>query len=145
MTAIGFYHLTKTTADAALPKLLGRTLAEGERAIVRCGTPERLAALDRALWLCPDPDWLPHGTDQPALQLILLTLADERPNDARFLFLLDGTDSAMLPKFDRVFDLFDGNDAIALASARLRWMAAKQAGHTRTYWRQDAAGRWATS
>ena len=62
LTEIGFYHLTRTGPDAALPALLGRTLAAGERALVLCGSEERVAALDAALWLCPDPDWLPHGT-----------------------------------------------------------------------------------
>ena len=62
MAEIGFYHLMRTTIDQALPPLLGRTLAAGQRAVIRCGSPERLAALDNALWLCADPDWLPHGT-----------------------------------------------------------------------------------
>ena len=29
MAEVGFYHLTRTGPDAALPKLLGRTLAAG--------------------------------------------------------------------------------------------------------------------
>jgi DNA polymerase-3 subunit chi len=116
MAAIGFYHLTRTPADAALPPLLGRTLAAGKRAVVRLGTEDHLAALDRALWLCPEPDWLPHGTTQPALQPIWLTLQDERPNGATYLFLLDGQQTAMLEAFERVFDLFDGTDAQAAAA-----------------------------
>jgi DNA polymerase-3 subunit chi len=142
MTAIGFYHLTRTTAADALPPLLGRTLEAGERAVIRCGTAERLAALDRALWLCPKPDWLPHGTTHPELQPIYLTLADERPNGANYLFLLDGTATAALDAFTRVFDLFDGTDTDAVAAARQRWTAAKQAGHTLTYWQQGPTG-WA--
>ena len=113
MADIGFYHLTRATADQALPALLGRTLSAGQRAVVICGSPERVAALDASLWLCPDPDWLPHGTaasGEADLQPIWLTTEDEAPNTARCLFLIDGAHSARLDQFDRVFDLFDGND-----------------------------------
>jgi len=143
MTDIGFYHLTRTGPDAALPQLLGRTLAAGQRAVVICGSEERVAALDTALWLCPQPDWLPHGTRQSNeadLQPIWLTTADEAPNGARYLFLIDGTTSNRLDAFDRVFDLFDGSDDPAVAAARLRWTAAKAGGHALTYWQQGPRG-----
>jgi DNA polymerase-3 subunit chi len=143
MTEIGFYHLTRTGPDQALPQLLGRTLAAGERAVVRVGSEERLAALDAALWLVAEPDWLPHGsklTGEADLQPIWLTTEDEAPNGARFLFLIDGASSEKLAAFDRAFDLFDGGDAEAMAAARLRWSAAKAAGHALTYWQQTARG-----
>ncbi len=143
MAEIGFYHLTRTGPDQALPQLLGRTLAAGQRAVVICGSEERVAALDAALWLCPDPDWLPHGTVRAGhadLQPIWLTTADEAPNGARFLFLIDGAGSDRLAEFDRVFDLFDGANPDAVAAARQRWTAAKAAGHALTYWQQGARG-----
>jgi DNA polymerase-3 subunit chi len=143
MADIGFYHLTRAAADQALPALLGRTLAAKQRAVVLCATEERVAALDNALWLCPDPDWLPHGTaamGHAALQPIWITHVDEAPNGARFLFLLDGSSSAHLEDFDRVFDLFDGRDEQAVAAARLRWSAAKAEGHTLAYWQQGPKG-----
>src|SRR5690348_14642916 len=62
MADIAFYHLTRTPLDQALPKLLGRVLGSGGRALVLCGSEERVASLDAALWLASDPDWLPHGT-----------------------------------------------------------------------------------
>jgi DNA polymerase-3 subunit chi len=143
MADIGFYHLTRSSIDQALPPLLGRTLAAGQRAVVLCGSEERVAALDTALWLCPDPDWLPHGTRRTGdadLQPIWLTTEDSAPNGARFLFLLDSMSSARLDQYDRVFDLFDGNDERSVVAARLRWSAAKQAGHHLTYWQQGARG-----
>jgi DNA polymerase-3 subunit chi len=139
MTEIGFYHLTRTPAEAALPLLLGRTLAAGERAVVLCRTEARLAALDEALWACAQPDWLPHGTARDGdadLQPIWLTVTDDAPNGARFLFLVEGAETARVADFARVFDLFDGNDPDAVAAARLRWTAAKAAGHTLAYWQQ---------
>ena len=147
MAAVGFYHLTRTGAEQALPLLLGRTLAAGERAVVRCADPARVAAVDDALWLSAEPDWLPHGSARgtglagdPALQPIWVTTDDEAPNAARYLFLLDGARSARLEAFARVFDLFDGADEAAVAAARLRWGEAKAAGHELAYWQQGARG-----
>jgi DNA polymerase-3 subunit chi len=144
MAEIGFYHLTRTGPDQALPALLGRTLAAGQRAVVLCGTPERAAAIDIALWLCPEPDWLPHGGpadgDAPLQPIWVTHQDDDAPNGARFLFLLDGAGSPRLDRFDRVFNLFDGNDTGAVAAARIAWLAARQAGHTLTYWRQTERG-----
>jgi DNA polymerase-3 subunit chi len=121
--------------------LLGRTLKAGERAVVMCGSAERVAAVDASLW--SDPDWLPHGTadtGDAGLQPIWITHQDEAPNGARFLFLLDGVVSGRLSDFVRVFDLFDGADAAAVAAARHRWSACKAAGHTLTYWQQGPRG-----
>src|SRR5689334_16807280 len=96
MTAIGFYHLTRTGLAQALPKLLERTLAAGQRAMVLCPTEDSVAALDKALWEAPDPDWLPHGTPadgDPDLQPVWLATEDSAPNGARFLLLVDGASS----------------------------------------------------
>ncbi len=142
VSEIGFYHLTRSTVLQALPKLLGRTLDAGQRAVVLCGDAARLRALDDALWASTDPDWLPHGSAQTGdaeLQPIWLTLVAEAPNGGRFLFQLDGAPADHAP-FDRVFDLFDGGDPAEVAAARLRWSAAKAAGHQLTYWQQGERG-----
>jgi DNA polymerase-3 subunit chi len=143
MAEIGFYHLTRTGPDQALPRLLGRTLAANQRAVVLCGSADRVAALDTTLWLSADPDWLPHGTPgtgNPDLQPIWLTTTDDTPNGARFLFLIDSTETTRLADYDRVFDLFDGADDSAVQAARRRWTTAKSAGHTLTYWQQTPRG-----
>jgi DNA polymerase III subunit chi len=143
MAEIGFYHLTRTGADRALPQLLTRTLAAGERAMVLCGAADRVAAIDTVLWRAGEA-WLPHNAgsdDDPDLQPIWLAAADApAPNGARFLFLVDGAESTRLGAYARVFDLFDGRDAEATAAARRRWAAARAAGHTLTYWRQTERG-----
>ncbi|MBW4093884.1 MAG: DNA polymerase III subunit chi [Proteobacteria bacterium] len=143
MAEIGFYHLTRTPLAQALPRLLGRSLAAGERAVVRCAAPAQVAALDAALWDCAEPDWLPHGTaadGDAELQPVWLTAIDEVPNGARFLFLVDGAEAADLAPYARVFDLFDGGDPAAVAAARQRWLAARAGGHTLSYWQQGARG-----
>ena len=144
MADIGFYHLTRTGLDQALPRLLGRTLDAGQRAVVRCTSPERLAALDAALWLCAEPVWLPHGSPASGHaehQPIWLTTDDDAPNHARFLFLVDGASSTQLATYSRIFDLFDGNDETQTAHARTRWRTAQTAGHALTYWQQTGR-RW---
>ena len=111
--------------------------------MVRLGSAARVAELDAALWACTEPDWLPHGTPatgDPDMQPIWLTAEDEAPNGARYAFLLDGVQSARLDAFERVFDLFDGTDDAAVQAARLRWSAAKAAGHVLTYWQQGGRG-----
>ena len=143
MAEVAFYHLTRTGLEDTLPRLLGRTLEAGERAVVRVGSAERLAVLDGALWLCAEPAWLPHGTaasGEADLQPIWLTTGEEVPNGARFLFLVDGAVGEDVGRFARVFDVFDGNDAMQVARARERWAAAKAAGHGLSYWQQTELG-----
>jgi DNA polymerase III subunit chi len=140
---IGFYHLTRTHLPEALARLLDRTLQAGQRALVLCPDAVRLKALDTALWACPEPAWLPHGTPADGdadLQQVWLSTEPEPANGARFLFLVDGTDTDRSSEFERVFDLFDGNEADKVAAARLRWTAAKARGHALTYWKQGPRG-----
>ncbi|HEY4041589.1 MAG TPA: DNA polymerase III subunit chi [Rhodopila sp.] len=136
MTEIGFYHLTRSTLAEALPQLLARTLAAGQRALV-LGPAPNLDALSVALWA--QAAWLPHGSaadGDPDLQPIWLSPDPEPLNGARFLFMVEGAETDRLADFDRVFDLFDGNRPEAVAAARTRWKTAKEAGHMLTYWQQ---------
>lgn len=144
MTDIGFYHLTRSKLQDALPKLLGRVLDTGGRGFILCADAERARTLDAALWLPADPPWLPHGLvggEHDAAQPLLIADQDVPPaNGARFLVLVDGAASARLQIYDRVLDLFDGGDEVAVAAARARWSAAKEAGHSLTYWQQTDRG-----
>ena len=143
MADIGFYHLTRTSLIAALPPLLGRTLALREKALILCTSAEQVAAIDDALWLSQNPDWLPHGTaaaPHPERQPIYVTDQEINPAGAKFLFLTFGAETPNQADYARIFDLFDGNDENAVAAARLRWKRAKDAGHGIAYWKQGNAG-----
>ncbi|MGF1639691.1 MAG: DNA polymerase III subunit chi [Rhodospirillales bacterium] len=145
MTDVAFYHLTRVPLEKALPKLLEKTLAAGKRAVVIAGSQERAEALAVELWTYDPNAWLPHGTRQDGHagdQPIWLTAVDENPNGASFLFLTEGADCARIGAFERCFDLFDGNDADAVAAARARWAARRAEGHAVTYWRQTDTGGW---
>jgi len=138
---IGFYHLTRSTLTQALPRLLARTLASGQRALVLGKTAEGLDSLSVALWA--QPDWLPHGSaadGDPDLQPIWLSLEPEPLNGARYLFVVEEAETVGLDRFDRVFILFDGNNSTAVEAARENWKAAKGAGHALTYWQQTETG-----
>lgn len=141
MAEIGFYHLTRSAMPEALPRLLARTLAAGQRALVVAPTQASLDILSKALW--DQPEWLPHGTEADGdadLQPIWLSTVARPANGSRFLFLVEGASVESLEEFERVFDLFDGNTPEAVQAARLRWQAGKQAGHNLTYWQQTEKG-----
>ena len=141
MSEIGFYHLTRSTLIQALPQLLARTLSAGQRALVVSGHPDGLEDLNAALW--NQPAWIPHGSaadGDPDLQPVWLSTEATARNGARFLFLVENANTDRLSDFDRVFDLFDGNEPAAVAAARERWRAAKAAGHSLTYWQQTESG-----
>ena len=143
MTEIRFYHLTRSTVDQALPDLLERTLSRGWRAVVKGRDEAEVESLNERLWTFRSESFLPHSTakegcaeDQP----VWLTTAEENPNKAQVLFLLDGVETEMLDDYELVCSLFDGNDSDRVAAARGRWTAYKQAGHQLAYWQQGEKG-----
>jgi DNA polymerase-3 subunit chi len=143
MTEIGFYHLRASPLDRALPQLLEKAYAGGHRIVVLAGSGERVEHLNGLLWTYSDDSFLPHGAAKdgnPEQQPIWLTVNDENPNQASMLVLIDGAVSSKLADYKRVCDMFDGNDEAALAAARVRWKAAKEAGHSLTYWQQTEKG-----
>ena len=150
MAEIAFYHLQKSPLETVLPRLLQRTLESGKRALVIAGSAERVESLNAALWTFDPAAWLPHGSDKdgrPDDQPVWLTAQDDKrsadnKNGAQFLFLTDGADVDDLGPYERCFDLFDGNDAMAVEAARTRWTRLKAAGHALTYWQQSETGQW---
>ena len=145
MTEINFYHLTRSTLERALPRLLEKALQSGARAVVMAGSAERVEALNGHLWTYEPDAFLPHGSAKDgnaALQPVWLTVADENPNDASLLFLTDGAVSQRVGDFARCFELFDGRDEAAVAAARERWKQMKAEGHVIAYWQQNDRGGW---
>lgn len=145
MTEIGFYHLTMTPLEKALPRLLEKVLAAHKRAVILCASQERLSYLDSSLWTGGKLSFLPHGSEKEGFaedQPIWLTLKDENPNGAHFLVMTDGAESTQVPKYERCLDLFDGNDEEAVNAARGRWKKAQAEGHSVTYWKQSESGTW---
>lgn len=143
MTEVRFYHLQRTPLEKALPKLLVKALDGGMRAVVLAASEERLEALSAALWTFEQASFLPHGTARdgnPDEQPIYLTTAEENPNGAKLLVLIDGVEPAFLDRFERCADLFDGNDGQAVEAARARWRRLRKGSHSLSYWRQNPQG-----
>jgi DNA polymerase-3 subunit chi len=143
-----FYHLENQPLQAALPVLLEKTLARGWRALLRFSTPERLDAIDAALWTYRDESFLPHGTSRDGAagrQPVFLTLDGANPNRAEALFLLETAGESEPGLYSRIVRLFDDGDEEAKALARVEWKDAKAAGFEASYWRQDESGAWRKS
>jgi DNA polymerase-3 subunit chi len=146
VTEVLFYHLQGQPPDRVLPTLIERSLERGWRIVVQAASDERVDALDAHFWTYRDDAFLPHGTardgDAPE-QPVLLTTGDHNPNAANIRFLVDGVPlPADAAAYHRIVLLFDGDDADAVAQARLRWSEAKAAGFDLTYWQTDEQGRW---
>ena len=143
MGEIGFYHLKTTPLERALPQLLERALKGGFRVLVQASSNERVEHLNQVLWTYNDASFLPHGSARDGnadRQPIFLTAGGDNPNNATMLILVDGAHGTGIDNFQRVCDMFDGNDEAAVEDARQRWREAKAAGHTLTYWEQTSSG-----
>ena len=140
-----FYHLERQPLERVLPSMLEKVVERKWRAVVQSGSPERLEALDLALWTYSEESFLAHGTAKDghaSEQPIFLTNGDDNPNGAGVRFLVDGAAPAAFEGYSRMVFLFDGHDAAAVAAARQHWKSAKAAGCAVTYWQQSESGRW---
>jgi DNA polymerase III subunit chi len=141
-----FYHLQKTGLEQVLPALLEKTVERGWKAVIRASQVEKLKMLDDHLWSYRDDAFLPHCLDDQAEAIedaqVVLTLTDQRFNDAEVLFLIDQADLPETSDWTRIVLMFDGNDQEALTKARAVWKKLKLEGRGATYWRQNDEGRW---
>lgn len=143
---ISFYHLTSSPLEKALPALLEKMVQSGKRGVLLCRDEERLSQIDNTLWTFSTKRVVPHGNhnepykeDQP----LYLTPKEENPNGASILITVDGYDGAFKDGFERVIDMFDGDDEDALSAARSRWKSYKDVGNDKlTYWKQTDDGKW---
>ena len=143
MIEYGFYHLTRTPLEPALGRLLERVLASGQRAVVVASSPERLEALNRALWTFDRESFLPHGTREDGFaedQPVFLTDEANFPNGATVLVLVDGAEVEPPPEFTRCLYIFEGNDEAGVAQARALWQRLRARGEALTYWQQTERG-----
>ncbi len=144
---VDFYHLQKQVLEDVLPKLLEKAYASGKKIKVKIGTPQRVDFLNSLLWTYNEESFLPHGSKKDGyaeMQPIWLTEEDNNPNNSDFLFLVDNAKatSEELSSFERVFNIFDGNNDVAINQARDFWRELKVLGTEMHYWQQDTNGRW---
>ncbi|MEL6576263.1 MAG: DNA polymerase III subunit chi [Pseudomonadota bacterium] len=148
MAELGFYRLTETPLERALPVMLAKSLERGWRVEVRGRNAAALEALDQALWSHDQESFLPHGLaggSHDARQPVLLTTTPAAAGGKReALFLIDraGFDAGEAAGRTRTALLFDGHDEEALAEARDHWRATVAAGLRAIFWAQAQGGRW---
>ena len=143
-TSVQFYHLTTSPLERALPKLLEKILAGGFK-VALVADDNRIDALNQLLWTYDPGSFLPHGSMKDGnvgAQPVLLTTKIEAPNHANVLLVTNGAAVDDTDAFDKVLDMFDGNDTQALEAARARWTQYKNAGHTLSYLQQSEQGGW---
>lgn len=139
---INFYHLTNSPLEKALPHLLSKAHEAGKRVLVKVSDEERMKSLDKALWTYQQLAFLPHASEgypEPKRQPILLTVSGENQNDADIYCITDGSD-APEAGYDRVIDMFNGQDSEALTAARKRWQNYNNAEKSLKYYQQTDKG-----
>ena len=144
MSRIDFYHLTRHSLEDVLPKLLNKAYTGGQRILVKASA-EKTETLNALLWTYDEESFLPHGTKKDGFadsQPIWITDDDNNANNARFLFLICGAESDNIEQYERVFNIFDGNNEEALLQARHLWKTYKDAGYELHYWQQNERGGW---
>ncbi|MEL6768604.1 MAG: DNA polymerase III subunit chi [Pseudomonadota bacterium] len=148
MAELGFYRLTETPLERALPVMLAKSLERGWRVEVRGRAAATMEALDLALWSHEQEGFLPHGLaggPHDARQPVLLTTAPSPaggPREALFLIDRAGFDTGEAAGLTRTALLFDGHDPEALEEARTHWRSTTAAGLRAVFWAQAAGGRW---
>ena len=147
MTEVRFYHLQRARLEDVLPVMLERCYQRSERALVLTGSAERAESLAALLWTYRPDSFLPHGTARDGdagCQPIFVSGPDEaaNPNGAAVLILSDGARHGAIEGFKLVCELFDGHDEAAVAAARSRWRACREAGHAVVYFQQGDEGKW---
>ena len=147
MTRIDFYHLQRQSLEEVLPKLLLKAYGLGKKIKVRVGDDSKLEYINSLLWTFNDESFLPHGSKKDGFasqQPIWLSIEDSNPNEAEFLFLIYGAieDFESIEKYERIFNIFDGNSEADVVLARNFWKGCKDREICLNYWQQDEKGIW---
>ncbi|MDE3060665.1 MAG: DNA polymerase III subunit chi [Pseudomonadota bacterium] len=145
MTTIQFYHLTATPLERALPRLLEKAYAGGFKTLLLASSEEQAERFNQLLWTYNPGSFLPHGSlkdGNSEQQPILISTSMEPLNRANLLAVTDGSVPTQPESFERIIDIFDGNDPTAVEAARKRWTGYKNSGHALSYLRQNESGGW---
>lgn len=140
---VSLYHLTTTSVERTLPKLLEKIYTAGLRSLVLCESQEHVRLYDTTLWTYSPGAFLPHGYTGDALDHpIWLSTDSKNKNNATVLILTTGQEDVPFDSYSRCLDLFDGNEPLSLMAAQKRQQNYKNQGHTITYWKQTLQGGW---
>ncbi|MFN7038778.1 MAG: DNA polymerase III subunit chi [Alphaproteobacteria bacterium] len=145
MAEISFYHLSSTTLEKALPKLMEKVISSNKKSVILAENDEQMENLNNLLWTYSTKTFIPHGSSKdpfPEDQNVYLTTAMENPNNSTILVVTNGQIVNDFSNFEKCLDIFDGNNPDKINSARIRWNNYKKLGHNITYWKQQDNGTW---
>lgn len=145
MTRFDFYHLQKTPLEQVLPKLCEKAYSTGKRIKILVGNEERVEFLNSLLWTYSEESFLPHGSKKDGFaeeQPIFISASEENENSAELLILVDGAmpNLDILKSYERVLNIFDGNDEASLNNSRDYWKMIKSTDGELHYWQQKDNG-----
>lgn len=145
MIRVDFYHLQKAPLEHVLPKLCEKAYATGKRIKILLGNEERVEFINSLLWTYTEDSFLPHGSKKDGFvenQPIFISAREENENQSQMLILADGATPSLdvLSQYERILNIFDGNDENALNRARAYWKEIKALNGELHYWQQNERG-----
>lgn len=143
---VTFYELIATSLEKTLPKILEKVYESGFKAVVRIENEERLKSIDSAMWTYTTLGFLPHGSNADPKEFhkhqpIWLTTSTDNPIDATVL-VITTQEYATDNTYERILDIYDGNDPISLQNANERMAKYQEANHETATWKQTLKGAW---
>ena len=145
MSEVFFYHLTTTTLEIALPKILERALSLEWSIEIRTSANTNLDEISNAIWRGPEESFLPHCLeDHGDLQdypIVLCKLPLKEFRDC--LIVVDQADlkENEVKNYKRVCLIFDAKIEVELSKARKSWKKLSDEGINTAYWTEEE-GRW---
>ena len=145
MSEVFFYHLTKTTLEIALPKILERVLSAEWSLEIRTNANTNLDEISNAIWRGPEESFLPHCLeDHEDLQDYPIVLCKSPLKEWRdCLIVVDQGDlkENEVKNYKRVCLIFDAKIEVELSKARKSWKKLSEEGIKTVYWAEEN-GRW---
>ena len=145
MSEVFFYHLTKTTLEIALPKILERALSEKWSIEIRTSANTNLDEISNAIWRGPEESFLPHCLeDHEDLQDYPIVLCKSPLKDWRDCLIVVGQADLKeneVKNYKRICLIFDAKIEVELSKARKSWKKFSEEGINTIYWAEDK-GRW---
>ena len=145
MSEVFFYHLTKTTLEIALPKILERALSEKWSIEIRTSANTNLDEISNAIWRGPEESFLPHCLeDHEDLQDYPIVLCKSPLKDWRDCLIIVGQADLKeneVKNYKRICLIFDAKIEAELSKARKSWKKLSEEGINTAYWAEDK-GRW---
>ncbi len=143
---VTFYELIATSLEKTLPKILEKVYESGLKAVVRIESAERLKSIDSAMWTYTTLGFLPHGSnaDPKEFQIhqpIWLTTDNDNPINATVL-VITTQEYATDNTYERLLDIYDGNDPTSVQEAQERLEKYQKAGNEIVVWKQTLKGAW---